>query len=157
MNFTSATYAVSNTSTGRGTMNLSFTFGGTPASLNFVFYVVNSGKLFVMENDRVSAATPLLNGAMTQQQTPAGGFSNASLSGNMVIYLTGLSLCGSGPGVPKAVAGLLTTDGSGWLSFTHDEKYCHMPKYVTGAERTSHQSRKWRDTLKKKGKKLIAL
>jgi len=55
-------------------MNLSFTFGGTPASLNFVFYVVNSGKLFVMENDGVSTATPLLNGAMTQQQTPAGGF-----------------------------------------------------------------------------------
>jgi len=32
----------------------------------------------------VSTATPLLNGAMTQQQTPVGGFSNASLSGNMV-------------------------------------------------------------------------
>jgi len=27
-----------NTATGRGTMNLAFTFGGTPDSLNFVFY-----------------------------------------------------------------------------------------------------------------------
>src|SRR6267154_5880297 len=36
MNFTAASYAVSNTSTGRGAMNLAFTFGGTPDSMNFV-------------------------------------------------------------------------------------------------------------------------
>jgi len=47
--------------------------------MNFVFYVVNSGKLFVMESDPVTTATPLLNGVVVQQQIPAGGFTNASL------------------------------------------------------------------------------
>src|SRR5260370_22609642 len=136
MNVTAANYTVSNTATGRGAMSLAFTFGGAPDTLNFVFYVVNSGKLFVMESDTVTTATPLLNGAVVRQQIPAGGFSNTSLNGNMVIYLTGLSLCGSGPGVPKAVAGLLTTDGNGSLSITYDENYCRAPNAVTGAAGT---------------------
>src|SRR5712664_2028262 len=116
MTFTAANYAVSNTATGRGTMSLAFTFGGTPDTMNFVFYVVNSGKLFMMESDAVTTATPLLTGAVVRQQVPAGGFSNASLNGNLVIYLTGHSACGTVSGVPKAVAGLLTTNGSGALS-----------------------------------------
>jgi len=87
MNFTAANYAVSNAATGRGTMSLAFTFGGTPDTMNFVFYVVNSGKLFVMESDPVTTATPLLNGAVVRQQIPAGGFTNASLNGNLVISL----------------------------------------------------------------------
>jgi hypothetical protein len=45
MNFTAVNYTVSNTATGRGTMQLAFTFGGTPDTLNFVFYIVNSRKL----------------------------------------------------------------------------------------------------------------
>jgi hypothetical protein len=137
MNFTAANYAVTNTATGRGAMNLAFTFGGTPDTLNFVFYVVNSGKLFVMESDTVTTATPLLNGVVVQQHTPAGGFSNASLNGNMVIYLTGLSMCGSGgSGVPKAGAGLLTANGSGALSLTWDENYCRAPNSFTAAPGT---------------------
>ena len=136
MNFTAASYMVSDTATGRGTMHFAFTFGGAPANLNFVFYVVNSGKLFAMENDAVTTATPLLNGVVVQQQIPAGGFSNASLNGNMVIYLTGLSMCGSASGVPKAVAGLLTTNGNGALSLTYDENYCRAPNSVTGAPGT---------------------
>src|SRR2546427_2518435 len=136
MIFTAANYTVSNTATGRGTMNLAFTFGGIPDSLNFVFYIVNSGKLFVMESDAVTTATPLLNGVVVQQQIPAGGFTNASLNGTLVISLTGLSLCGSGPGVPKAVAGLLTTNGGGALSLTYDENYCRAPNSVTAAPGT---------------------
>ena len=137
MNFTAANYTVSNTATGRGTMHLAFTFGGTPDTLNFVFYVVNSGKLFAMESDAVSTATPLFSGAVIQQQLPAAGFTNASLNGNMVIYLTGLSICGSGTvGVPKAVAGLLTTNGNGALSLTYDENYCRTPNSVTAAPGT---------------------
>jgi hypothetical protein len=136
MIFTAANYTVSNTATGRGTMNLAFTFGGTPDSLNFVFYIVNSGKLFVMESDTVTTATPLLNGVVVQQQIPAGGFTNASLNGNMVIYLTGLSLCGSASGVPKAGAGLLTANGNGAFSLTYDENYCRAPNSFTAAPGT---------------------
>src|SRR5207249_9191050 len=98
-----------NTKTRRSTMNLAFTFGGAPANLNFVFYIVNAKRLLAMERDTVTTATPLLSGVVVQQQTPSGGFSDASLNGNMVIYLTGLSNCGSGAmGVAKAVAGRIT-------------------------------------------------
>jgi hypothetical protein len=137
MSFTSANYSVTDTGTGRGTMNFSFQFGGGADSLNFVFYIVNSGKLFVMESDPVSTATPLLAGSVLQQQTPAGGFTNGSLNGNMVMYLTGLSACSGITGlVPKAVAGLLTGDGNGGLSLTFDENYCRAPNSVTGAPAT---------------------
>jgi hypothetical protein len=157
MNFTAANYTVSNTATGRGTMHLAFTFGGTPGSLNFAFYVVNSGKLFVMENDMVTTATPLLNGVVVQQQTPAGGFSNASLNGHMVIYLTGLSICGSGgAGVPKAVAGLLTTNGSGALSLTYDENFCRAPNSVTGAAGTYSVAANGRTSITIGGFSLVA-
>src|SRR5882672_4137996 len=137
MNFSAAHYAVSNTTTGRGTMNFTFTYGGAPGNLNFVFYVVNSGKLFVMESDQVTTATPLLNGVAVQQQVPTGGFTNASLNGNLVISLTGLSTgCGGLGGVPKAVVGLLTANGSGALSLTYDENFCRAPYSVTGAAGT---------------------
>ena len=132
--FTSANYTVSNTATGRGAMTLTFLYGGSPATLNFVFYIVNAGKLFAMERDAVTHSSPLLNGVVLQQQSPVGAFSNASLNGNMVIYLTGLSVCGGAIGtVPKAVAGLLTADGNGTFDLNFDENYCSAPASHTGA------------------------
>ncbi len=156
MNFTAANYAVSNTATGRGTMNFTFMFGGTRDSMNFVFYVVNSGKLFVMESDAVTTATPLLNGVVVQQQLPAGGFTNASLNGNLVISLTGHSMCGSASGVPKAVAGLLTTNGSGALSLTYDENFCRAPNSVTAAAGTYSVASNGRASITIGGYSLVA-
>jgi hypothetical protein len=156
MNFTAANYTVSNPATGRGAMHFTFTFGGAPANLNFVFYVVNSGKLFPMESDAVTTATPLLNGVVLQQQIPSGGFSNASLSGNTVISLTGLSMCGSGSGVPKAVAGLLTTNGNGALSLTYDENYCRAPNSVTAAAGTYSVAGNGRASITIGGYSLVA-
>jgi hypothetical protein len=157
MTFTAANYAVSNTVTGRGTMNLAFTFGGTPDSLNFVFYIVNSGKLFVMESDAVTTATPLLNGVVVQQQIPVGGFTNASLNGNMVIYLTGLSVCGGGTGsVSKAGAGLLTPNGNGAFSLTYDENYCRAPNSFTNAPGTYSVASNGRASITVGGFSLVA-
>jgi hypothetical protein len=156
MNFTAANYTVSNTATGRGTMQLAFTFGGTPDTLNFVFYVVNSGKLFVMESDPVTTATPLLNGMVVQQHTPAGGFTNASLNGNMVISLTGLSMCSSAPGAPKAGAGLLTANGSGAFSLTYDENYCRAPNSFADAPGTYSVSSNGRAAITVGGFNLVA-
>lgn len=156
MSFTAANYAMSNTATGRGTMSFAFTFGGAPDSMNFVFYIVNSAKLFVMESDPVTTATPLLNGVIMQQQTPTGGFTNASLNGNMVISLTGLSMCGSAAGVPKAVAGLLTTNGTGALSLTYDENYCRAPNSVTGAAGTYSVAGNGRTSISIGGYSLVA-
>ena len=157
MSFTAATYAVSDTSTGRGTMNLSFSFGGAPASLNFVFYIVNAGKLFVMERDAVTTSTPLLNGVLLRQQAPAGGFSNASLNGKMIIYLTGLSTgCGGVGGVPKAVAGLLTADGNGAFSLTFDENFCSAPRSVTDMAGTYTVTSNGRTSIAVGGYSLVA-
>src|SRR2546422_183491 len=156
MNFTAANYTVSNTATGRGTMQLAFTFGGTPDTLNFVFYVVNSGKLFVMESDTVSNTTPLFDGVVVQQQIPAGGFSNASLNGNMVIYLTGLSTCTNVPNVPKAGAGLLTANGSGAFSLTYDENYCRAPNGFSDAAGTYSVAGNGRTSITLGGFSLVA-
>jgi len=154
MNFTGASYTVSNTATGRGTMQLAFTFGATPDTLNFVFYIVNSGKLFVMVSDPVTPATPLLNGVVVQQQIPAGGFTNASLIGNMVIYLTGLSACGGG--TPKAGAGLLTANGNGAFSLTYDESYCRAPNSFTDAPGTYSVASNGRTSITLGGFSLVA-
>src|SRR5713101_2424126 len=114
--FTSANYTVSNTATGRGAMTLTFLYGESPATLNFVFYIVNAGKLFAMERDAVTSSTPLLNGVVLQQQSPAGGFSNASLNGGMVIYLTGQAVCGTGTRLAQnVIVGLLTGNSNGAL------------------------------------------
>jgi len=108
LNVLAGTYAVTDGATGRGILNMPPAVGGTPINLNFVFYVVNAGKVFAMEMDALSPATPLLTGVVLQQQTPAiVGFTNASLNGGMVMY-------GSGTGAGEA--GLLTADGIGLLT-----------------------------------------
>jgi len=157
LSFSAASYTLPDTKTGRGTMNLAFTFGGAPANLNFVFYIVNAKRLLAMERDTVTTATPLLSGVVVQQQTPSGGFSDASLNGNMVIYLTGLSNCGSGAmGVPKAVAGLITAGGTGTLNLDFDENYCHAPRTVTGFSGTYGVASNGRTTIALGGYALVA-
>jgi hypothetical protein len=136
MTFSSANYTVSDTASGRGTMSFAFSIGGSPFNLNFVFYVVNAGKLFAMVNDTVSASTPLLNGAVLQQQSPAGGFSNASLNGGMVIYMTGFTFCGNGSRASDALAGLLTFDGNSALTATFDENCGGVPNSISGLSGT---------------------
>jgi len=133
MTFSSANYSVSDTSTGRGTINFAFSIGGSPFHLNFVFYVVNAGEQFVMVSDPVSASTPLLNGIVLRQQSPAGGFSNASLNGGTVIYMTGFTFCGNGSGrASDALAGLLTFDGKGALNAAFDENCGGLSNSVSG-------------------------
>jgi hypothetical protein len=102
------TYAVTDGTTGRGILNMPPAVGGTPINLDFVFYVVNAGKVFAMEMDALSPATPLLTGVVLQQQTPPIlGFNSTSLNGGMVMY-------GSGTGAGEA--GLLQADGIGMLT-----------------------------------------
>jgi len=114
-------YVVSDAATGRGSVVLSPALGGVLPNLNFVFYMVNAGKFFAMEIDAVTVTTSLLNGVFLQQQTPVGGFTNASLNGSMVMYLTGRGLCGGGGTVPNVIAGLFTSNGLGGTSLTYDE------------------------------------
>jgi len=140
LNVLASNYLVMDTSSGRGMLNLPPLAGGIPQNLNFVFYVVNSGKMFAMESDVPSAATPLLNGAFLQQQTPLGGFSNASLNGAMVMYLTGRigGGCGNNSGAaPNVIAGLLTGNAAGTLTLTYDQNCGGAATSVTALAGTS--------------------
>ena len=132
--FATANYTVTDTTSGRGIMILP-PLPGALQALNFVFYIVNSGKLFAMEIDAVTIMTPLLNGVVLQQQTPIGGFSNASLNGGMVIYFTGRAVSGCGGATspaPNVIAGLLTADSVGGLNLTYDQNCGGAPRSVTG-------------------------
>src|SRR5690348_11788622 len=71
LNLVAGTYTVTDSATGRGVANLPPVIGGALPNLDFVFYVVSSGKLFIMDVDAVSPGSPLLNGTVLQQQTPA--------------------------------------------------------------------------------------
>lgn len=140
LNIFASNYLVTDTSSGRGMLNLPPLAGGIPQNLNFVIYVVNSGKIFAMESDAPSPATPLLNGAFLQQQTPLGGFSNASLNGGMVMYLTGRSGggCGKNSGAaPNVIAGLLTSSSTGALTLTYDQNCGGAATSVTSLAGTS--------------------
>ena len=133
LNVFAASYMVTDTATGRGIVNLPAFLGGAPQNLDFVFYVVNAGKLFAMEMDAVSPLTPLLNGMLLQQQTPVGGFSSTSLNGNTVMYLTGRTICpGGASAAPNVVAGLLSTNGVGIANLTYDQNCGGGSSSVTG-------------------------
>ena len=133
LNVFAASYTVTDTATGRGIINLPALLGGAPQNLDYVFYVVNAGKLFAMEMDAVSPLTPLLNGMLLQQQTPVGGFSSSSLNGNTVMYLTGRTTCpgGTNPG-PNVIAGMLSTNGVGIANLTYDQNCGGGSSSVTG-------------------------
>ncbi|HEV2196978.1 MAG TPA: hypothetical protein VGR55_15435 [Candidatus Acidoferrum sp.] len=106
LNVFAGTYAVNDGATGRGIMNMPPVAGGAPINLDFVFYVVNARKLFAMEMDALSPATPLLTGVVLHQSPGFVGFTNAWLNAGMVMY-------GSRTGAGEA--GLLTADGLGTL------------------------------------------
>jgi len=132
-NLFAGTYMVTDTATGRGVMNLPPVIGGALPNLDFVFYVVNSGKLFAMESDVVSPVAPLLTGTVLQQQTPLGGFTSTSLNGNTVMYLTGRTICpGGANAAPNVIAGLLSTNGVGIASLTYDQNCGGGASSVTG-------------------------
>jgi hypothetical protein len=128
-----ASYMLTDTATGRGIINFPPLLGGAPQNLDFVFYVVNAGKLFSMETDIVSPLTPVLNGMLLQQQPPLGGFTSTSLNGNTVMYLTGRMICPGGTNVaPNVIAGLLSTNGVGIANLTYDQNCGGGSNSVTG-------------------------
>lgn len=134
LNLFAATYMVTDTTTGRGVINLPPLLGGVPQNLNFVFYAVNTGKLFAMETDVVTPLTPLLNGVVLGQKTPAGGFSNAAFYGGIVMNLSGRSgaRCGGTSPAPNVIAGLLTGNGNGGLALSYDQNCGGVATSLTG-------------------------
>jgi hypothetical protein len=101
---TPAAGAMSDPSTGRGTVSISTNLG----TFNFAFYVVDANHIKLISTD----ASPVLSGDAFRQQGP---FSNASASGPFVLTLTGA--IGGGPFVAGAV---ITSDGAGNITGTED-------------------------------------
>lgn len=159
LNIFAASYFITDSTSGRGILNLPPLLGGVPQNLNFVFYVVNSRKLFAIETDAVTPVTPLLNGEVLQQQTPPGGFSNASFNGAMVMYLTGrvASGCGknSGP-APNVLVGLLTGNATGAVNLTYDQNCGGAPTFTPALTATSSVASNGRAALKVGASYLVA-
>jgi hypothetical protein len=106
-------------SNGRGTLSFALSGGG---SLNFVVYVVSTGKLFLLSSDPASGGSgkDLLHGQALLQTTPSGSFNAASLSGISVVRTEKLGVTTGGLYFPDAQVGLYTFT-SGKLSLASDE------------------------------------
>jgi hypothetical protein len=83
-----------------GRFDITITAPSTAAGTTVAYMVSGSQSLFI-----VTTTGSALAGEMQQQSVPAGGFSNSSLNGAMVLYTTGLTSSGSGG---RAEFGLIT-------------------------------------------------
>jgi hypothetical protein len=92
-------------SNGRGTGIL--TLGDSNS--NITFYRVSTTQLLLVNAD----FGPFVSGEMDRQNVPSGGFTQASLDGNSVFYLTGLSLVGTATAASMETA---SADGSSSMS-----------------------------------------
>jgi hypothetical protein len=102
-------------STGRGTASISFT--GPGATINMVFYVVNSSEMLMMAVDAPETPPMIIAGQALKQ---SGSLTDASLNGNSVIEVEGLDLS-STPAVSDAETGIINANGSGSFSGTLDD------------------------------------
>lgn len=86
------------------------------SNFNVTLYMVSSSQLLVVNADPV----PFASGEWDQRSVPAGGagFTQASLDGNMVLYLSGLSLAGTGTTVSMETA---SADGTSSMAITFYE------------------------------------
>jgi hypothetical protein len=106
--FTGA-FGAPNASTGRGTVG--FTFNGVLNS--YAYYVISSGQYILVGIDPLADNDPL---TITSMLTQTGTYSNASLTGNSILELTGLTSNNA-----DVVLGLATWDGNGNGTFSLDE------------------------------------
>lgn len=99
-------------SSGRGTATIVSTASG---AVSLVFYVVNASEILFLQED--GAGSPVVAGQALLQTGP---FTNASLSGNIVVEIS------------EAQAGLITADGSGSFTFIMDAYGTETPYTGTG-------------------------
>jgi len=85
--------------------------GTTTSTTHLTLYMVSASELLIVNSD----PNPTVSGELQQQGVPAGGggFTQSSLQGDMVFYLTGASGAGSGAAVSVATA---TADGNSSLT-----------------------------------------
>jgi hypothetical protein len=110
---------------GHGLLTVSgFTPGGSVGGIfRFSFYQVSPGEWLAISIDPQNANSPippLFSGSVLQQT--GAPFSDASLQGTFVLQVQGLDTVLTGSELlPHVTAGLMTSDGSGHLSFDLDD------------------------------------
>jgi hypothetical protein len=110
---TSQVYTVA--SNGRGT--LSVVAGST--TFTFALYMVSSSEILLVGTDPISSTNPLDSGEALQQQ---GTFSQSSLSGNFVLYLSGESGSGSSAtSNTSLILGTVTSGGNATVTIYQDD------------------------------------
>lgn len=111
-------FTVLSGTTGRGTVTVTFVNQGT---MNFVFYVVSSSELYMMEADSESGgnSNPLIAGHVLAQ-TGGGTFTDTSVDGNVIVGVQALDSSGSTP-VGDVTGGIFNSNGSGSYSLSFDE------------------------------------
>ena len=103
------TYTLPDPTTGRYTTQT--WLAALPAiKINHAAYLVSGSQYLEMNTDALSSTTSVLVG---QGQSQTGTLSNSSVSGNMVLYMTGLNGGGSGG---QATIGLVDADGTSSLT-----------------------------------------
>lgn len=102
-------FGAPNASTGRGVVG--FTFNGVLNS--YAYYVISNGQYILVGIDPLADNDPL---TITSMLTQTGTYSNASLTGNSILELTGLTSNNA-----DVVLGLATWDGNGNGTFSLDE------------------------------------
>jgi hypothetical protein len=105
--------------TGRGTMTLNVTIpapGPGAITIDVAYYILATNNLFVVGTDPPSSTLPLLSGQVHRQIIPGGGFTNASLSGNVIFVFEGVT-----GGTGSIAVGQATLDGSGSLTGILDQ------------------------------------
>ena len=98
---------------GRGT----FSFTTANGQINSTCYVISATELYCTSSDVQGSNPlyPLFAGRILQQSSAS--FSNSSLNGTSIRYLSGMATSGSGV---KVEVGLLQADGSGNFTYTAD-------------------------------------
>jgi hypothetical protein len=116
------TYSVA--ANGRGTAQ--FVVVGAAQPVNLAFYVVSATKLFIVGTDPVSSGGSQFAGQV-EQQVGAGTFSLASLNGKVVLAEQGTTGAGA-----SVLAGLVTGDGAGHITFSLDQNAGGTVSTVSG-------------------------
>jgi hypothetical protein len=111
------TFTGSDSVDANGRATLSFSLPTASGAINNTCYVVSATELYCMSSDAQGANPlyPLFAGTVLQQASVS--FTNSSLNGTSVRYLSGLATSGTGV---KVEIGLLQTDGAGNFSYNAD-------------------------------------
>jgi hypothetical protein len=105
------TYSLTKNGHGAAILNVPGFEGGT---FHFALYAISTSQVAMVSTDARSAESPLLAGALFEQS--GSPFSSASLQGNTVCNLTGVSAS-----MADVLIGQIAFDGKGTAAVTYDE------------------------------------